>query len=71
MSSSFNITDVIVSSELTGKIDTTKWVNQANIVTPDFKKLHLFNPYKFNTDFKGNNRSRASDQLDKKKGNFS
>jgi hypothetical protein len=27
-----------VSSELVGKIDTTNWINQANIVTPDFKK---------------------------------
>ncbi|CDW81806.1 UNKNOWN [Stylonychia lemnae] len=34
----FNIQEVIVSSELTGRIDTTNWRNQANIVTPDFKR---------------------------------
>ena len=37
-SSAFNITDVIVSTELSGKIDTSKWNNQANIVTPEFKR---------------------------------
>lgn len=37
-SSAFNISDVIVSTELSGKIDTSKWNNQANIVTPDFKR---------------------------------
>lgn len=44
-SSSFNIGDVIVSSELNGKIDTTKWINQANIATPDFKRSHYFKAY--------------------------
>eukprot|EP00347_Sterkiella_histriomuscorum_P022865 403336868 len=34
----FSINEVIVSSEISGRIDTSKWVNQANIVTPDFKK---------------------------------
>jgi hypothetical protein len=29
---------VIVSSEISGKIDISKWVNMANIVTPDFKR---------------------------------
>jgi hypothetical protein len=38
----FSISEVIVSSELSGKIDTSKWLNQANIVTPDFKKSSLF-----------------------------
>lgn len=27
-----------MSSDISGKIDTSKWVNQANIVTPNFKK---------------------------------
>ncbi len=30
----FSITEVIVNSELNGKIDTTNWLNQANIITP-------------------------------------
>ncbi len=34
----FNIQDVIVNTELSNKIDVKKWVNQANIVTPEFKK---------------------------------
>ena len=34
----FNIQDVIISSELSGRINTKKWINQANIVTPEFKK---------------------------------
>jgi hypothetical protein len=43
-SSLFSISDVIVSSELTGKIDTSNWINQANIATPQFKRYSsLFN----------------------------
>lgn len=34
----FNISEVIISTELSGRIDTSNWINQANIVTPDFKK---------------------------------
>ena len=34
----FSISEVIVSSELSGKIDTSNWINQANIATPDFKR---------------------------------
>lgn len=44
-SSSFNISDVIVNSELSSRVDTSKWINQANIVTPDFKRsLYLTIP---------------------------
>ena len=39
MSNVFNLSEVIVTSELTGKIDPNKWINKANIVTPDFRKL--------------------------------
>jgi hypothetical protein len=35
----FNLSEVIVSSELTGKIDPNKWINKANIITPEFRKL--------------------------------
>lgn len=31
---------MIVSSELSGRIDTSNWINQANIVTPDFKRTY-------------------------------
>ncbi len=34
----FNILDVIVNSELTCRVNPKYWVNQANIVTPDYKK---------------------------------
>ncbi len=32
----YSFNDIILNSD--GKIDTSKWVNQANIVTPNFKK---------------------------------
>ena len=41
-SSCFNISDVIVGTETVGKIDTSKWLNQANIATPHFKRTESF-----------------------------
>ena len=38
----FDISDVIVSSELSGRINTAKWINKANIVTPEYKKSSFF-----------------------------
>lgn len=34
----FHFTEVVVPCDLFGKIDTSKWVNQANIITPEFKR---------------------------------
>lgn len=45
----FSITEVIVSSELNGKIDTSNWLNQAYIMTPDFKKTTKLNKSPNNT----------------------
>lgn len=39
---------MIVSTELSGKIDTSKWNNQANIVTPEFKRAKSL----YSSDFK-------------------
>lgn len=30
-----------MTSELSGKIDTSRWLNQANIVTPEFKRAQI------------------------------
>jgi hypothetical protein len=35
----FSISEVIVCSELSGKIDTSTWLNKAKIAVPDFRKL--------------------------------
>ncbi|MFS8159304.1 MAG: hypothetical protein ACMG6E_03665 [Candidatus Roizmanbacteria bacterium] len=38
MNTQYNFNDIIMSADISGKIDTSKWVNQANIVTPVFKR---------------------------------
>lgn len=34
----FSISEVIICSELSGKIDTKTWLNQAKIATPEFRR---------------------------------
>ena len=41
---------MIVTSELSGKIDTSNWMNLANIETPDFKRAK----FSTNSDNKSN-----------------
>lgn len=37
----YSINDIVSNSEMIGKIDTSKWLNSANIVTPLFKRSSL------------------------------
>lgn len=39
----FSISEVLVSSEISGKFDSSRWLNKANIMTPDFRKLACYN----------------------------